>query len=361
MRPRAYAWGTTLAAAIVASVSCGSRTELVDRPLLTKEAGVDGSVPCTPGAFSLSRAQPSVMFVLDASGSMDQSFASDGSSRWRVLTQTLADVLPSVDQQMALGGLIFPSGHSTQSCGVPLTPNVQPALGQTSALVALMLGTSPLGGTPTAEALTTASQSLLGVRAASTARALILATDGGPNCNVALDPSTCTCADPTLTDCGAEPELCLDDARTLAAITGSASSGLPTYVIGIESPGDTQNDAVLNAMADAGGRPRTGGSQHFYAATSPTDLQTALVDIRDELGSCTYLTSSVPSQSGSIVVTVGGVVIPHDPNGKQGWVWGDQGNGEIVFVGAACSEVAAVEAGTIAADVTCASLDASSD
>ena len=193
------------------------------------------------------------------------------------------------------------------------------------------------------------------------ASAIILATDGGPNCNAALDTRTCTCADPTLTDCGAEPELCLDDTRTISRIASSASSGLPTYVIGIHDPGDTQNDSVLNAMADAGGRPRSGSSQHYFAATSPSDLQSALVDIRNQLGSCTYLTSSVPSESGSIVVTVDGVVVPYDPTGQQGWVWGDEGNGEIVFVGSACNEVRGVDGGTIAADVTCVSLDASSD
>ncbi|HEX7663413.1 MAG TPA: vWA domain-containing protein, partial [Polyangiaceae bacterium] len=307
---------SSIALAVVASVSCGSRTALVDRPIVTNEAGPDASVPCTPGTFSLSRAQPSVMFVLDASGSMDESFAADGSSRWRVLTSTMQDVLPSVDEQMSIGAIIFPTGHSSQSCGVSLSPNIDPALGQTNAIVSLMESTSPLGGTPTAEAITLASQSLLGIRAASLARAIILATDGGPNCNAALDTRTCTCADPTLTDCGAEPELCLDDTRTISRIASSASSGLPTYVIGIHDPGDTQNDSVLNAMADAGGRPRSGSSQHYFAATSPSDLQSALVDIRNQLGSCTYLTSSVPSESGSIVVTVDGVVVPYDPTGQ---------------------------------------------
>ncbi|MGH7327119.1 MAG: VWA domain-containing protein, partial [Polyangiaceae bacterium] len=310
---RAFAFSAVAVLATIASVSCGARSELNDRVNEIGDAGDAGpeaSVPCIPGNFTLKKAQPSVMFVLDASGSMSETFSPDGSSRWQVLTQSLGSALPSVDSSMQIGGLIFPSGHSPNTCAVPASADLAPATGNVAALIDLMQGTDPLGGTPTADAIATAATELLGIRAASAARAIVLATDGGPNCNPNLDKTTCTCADPVQTQCGAESELCLDDTRTVQTISDNASAGLPTYVIGIHDPGDTQNDTVLNAMADAGGRARS-GSPHYYPATSASDLGDALVSIRDQLGSCTYLTSSVPSASGTITVTVGGVVIPY--------------------------------------------------
>ncbi len=361
---RAFAFSAVAAIAMIASVSCGARSELDD--LRGSEigdagdAGPDASVPCIPGTFALKKAEPSVMFVLDASGSMADAFSPDGSTRWQVLTKSLGSVLPSVDSSMEIGGLIFPTGHSNRTCAVPASADLAPATGNVSALIDRMQGTDPLGGTPTADAISTAATQLLGIRAASTARAIVLATDGGPNCNAELDKTTCTCADPAQTQCGSDAELCLDDARTVQRISDNASAGLPTYVIGIHDPGDTQNDSVLDAMADAGGRARS-GSPHYYPATSETDLDDALVSIRDQLGSCTYLTSSVPSASGTITVTVGGFTIPYDSTGKNGWRWADESNGEIVFGGFTCGEIASPDAGAIEADVSCSPDDGGTD
>ena len=359
---RALAFFGVAAIAAIASVSCGARSELND--MVASDAGVafdagdadaDAAVPCVPGNFALKKAQPSVMFVLDASGSMGFSFAPDNSSRWQVLTQSLGAALPPVDSSMQIGALIFPSDRSNPStCSTPSSADLAPATGNVSALIDLMQGVGPKGGTPTAAAIEVAATVLHGVRAASTARAMVLATDGSPNCDPDLDWQTCTCADaPNCPDQShPDPELCLDDARTVKTISDNAASGLPTYVIGIHDPGDTQDDDVLNAMADAGGRARA-GSPRYYPATSASDLGDALVSIRDQLGSCTYLTSSVPSATGTITVTIGGVVIPYDSTGKSGWMWADQSNGEIVFGGKTCSEVASPDAGAIEADVSC--------
>jgi hypothetical protein len=243
-------------------------------------------------------------------------------------------------------------------------------------LLSLLASIVPTGGTPTADAFEVAAASILQFRAASGARAIVLATDGGPNCNASLDFETCTCANPEVgADAGQgdcrnpdgsreqDGRLCLDDTRTVGDISSFAAKGLPTYVIGIHDPGDTQDNTVLNAMADAGGRPQIGGTEHYYEATSPADLQGAFVSIRNQLGSCTYLTTSVPNGQGSITVTVGNAVIPFDPSGKQGWKWGDEANGEIIFVGNVCTNISSPEAGTqkISANVSCTVADASAD
>lgn len=363
--------------AFMAIASCGSRTELDDLDPTyydTTHDGGDGSsdagdaseasVGCTPGDIPLTAAEPEVMFVLDRSGSMNTQF-SGGQSRWQVLTTALAATLPTVDQSMEIGALIFPSGTTNDNCSVPASPNLSPALGNVNPLLNLLQSTSPGGATPTADAIDSAASLLLGLRAATSARALVLATDGAPNCNSALDPSSCTCANGnTGRGCRNDADQCLDDTRTVARITAASSEGIPTYVIGIADSNDSTFSDVLNAMAQAGGRPLTGEATSYYPARSQSDLESAITTIRDQVGACTYLTTSVPDAAGSISLTLDGVVIPFDPTGKSGWSWADENNGEILLFGSTCLSVAAATNPNLVAHVVCdadAGSDASTD
>lgn len=334
--------------------SCGARTGLGDFGSVS-DASVDAAVPCTDGTFPLSRATPAVMFVLDRSRSMNSLF-SRNQTRWDVLTDALASALPPVDRTMAIGALAFPTSSTNDSCTVTSAPDIAPAVGNTDAVVTLMRTKGTAGATPTADAIDVAGNALGSVRAARTARTMVLATDGGPDCNSALDPSTCRCVQGNRCTVG---ERCLDEQRTVDRITSFASRGIPTYVIGIQSPGDTSTVDVLDAMAVAGGRPQS-GAHSYYGATSASELDAALVAIRDQVGACTYLTSSVPNAQGTITVTVKGAVVPYDPSGAHGWRWSDETNGEIVFGSDVCSRVG--DAGAAPkANVTCAVPDAGSD
>jgi hypothetical protein len=301
-----------------------------------------------PGVFALQKAEPALMFVLDRSGSMSTKF-SGNSSRWQVLTGSLQLALPSVDQTMQIGALLFPTVSGFNTCNVSSNVDIAPGLGHVDQLLGLMEKARPGGSTPTADAIDVASKSLLSVRAAQAARALVLATDGGPNCNTSLDPNKCTCVD--MRGCGGRATQCLDDTRTVARIASAFSKGLPTYVIGIQNPDETQNNKVLDAMADAGGRPKM-GMHHFYAATNAVELDEALAAIRDQLGACTYLTTSVPDAQGTITVTLDGKVVPFDPTGMTGWHWANENNGEIVFAGDTC-KLLATSAPKLEAEVTC--------
>jgi hypothetical protein len=338
-----------LAAGVLLATSCGARTGFdgLDGTSASgadggdsgrdSKAGVDAAVACTPGSFTLDRADPAVMLVLDRSRSMAASFSSNGDSRWEVLTNALAASLPPVDNTMAIGALAYPDSASTATCAVAGAPDLSPGLGQAAAVVSLMRTKGTGGATPTADAIDVGGNALLAVRAASTARTIVLATDGGPDCNAALDPSTCRCVSGT--SCNSA-ERCLDDARTVTRIASFATQGVPSFVIGIASAGDSTNADVLDAMAVAGGRPQTGAAHRYYAATSASELEAALVAIRDQVGACTYLTRSVPNAAGTITVTLGGEVVPYDPSGTSGWKWAAQSNGEIVFLGDLCARVA---------------------
>jgi hypothetical protein len=194
---------------------------------------------------------------------------------------------------------------------------------------------------------------LLSVRSSRSARAMVLATDGGPNCNGALNPQTCTCAD-LGAGCRRNANQCLDDVRTVARIASHANQGVPTYVIGI---GNDAASATLDAMANAGGRPQS-GAHRYYAATSEAELDAALVTIRDAVGACTYLTPSVPDAQGRISLTIDGKTVPFDA--ANGWTWSDQANGEIVLSGAACKLVSTA-ALNVVATVSCSEPDAAGD
>jgi hypothetical protein len=316
---------------------------------------------CTPGSISLSKASPWVMFVLDRSGSMSTAVTTASgtrASRWQVLRDALGATLGSVDSTMAIGALIFPSTTAPRgdvSCDVASTPDLAPAIGHVPALLAALAATRPGGATPTDAALDAAASALLGIRAATTARAMVLATDGAPKCNAALDPATCRCASGTASCAGSRggADMCLDDLRTERTISGYAARGLPTYVIGIHSSGDDTFSDVLDAMAVAGGRPLTSGAHRYYAASSDTELTAALTAIRDQVGHCTYLTTSVPDAAGTIQIRIDGAVVAPLPEGAMsgdGWYWSDRDNGQLVLSGAACT--AAIFA-SVSALVTC--------
>lgn len=358
-------FGTTLRAAgaacgiAAALASCGARTGLLapEPDASVIDAGDDAeAVKCHPGSFTLAKARPTVMFVVDRSGSMNTRFSSAG-SRWAVLGKALASALPPVDPTMQIGLLVFPlagSSRSDTSCGLPGAVNLLPALHNVQPLLGVLGSTGAGGATPTADAISLAGKALLGVRTAKSARAMVLATDGGPNCNSALDPATCVCAD-LGQNCRRDGALCLDDKRTVSRIAGFADQGVPTYVIGI---GNDASAATLDAMAVAGGRPQVNASHKFYGVSNEAELDAALVTIRDQVGKCTYLTTSVPDELGTIRLFIDGKLVPYDP--VDGWFFIDKKNGEIVLAGAACALVTNAPLNVVA-EVSCGDDDAGPD
>ena len=345
-----------VAGGLVLLLSCGARTGLpVGKIVAVEDASDAAPVGCVPGSFTLAKALPTVMLVIDRSGSMSTRFSTAG-SRWSVLTTGLAKTLPLVDGTMQIGALLYPSVAAARgdlTCAVPGTADLLPKTGNVKPLLNAMQANGPGGATPTAAALDVANAALLSVRSSRSARAMVLATDGGPNCNGALNPGSCTCADQG-TGCRRNANQCLDDVRTVARIASYAGQGVPTFVIGI---GNDAATATLDAMAVAGGRPQS-GAHKYYAATSEQELDGALVAIRDKVGACTYLTPSVPDAQGHITLSIDGKPVVLDD--ANGWAWIDQSNGELVLSGDACKLVSGA-ALNVVATVSCGEPDAASD
>lgn len=320
-------------------LACG-RTEVVRLPLepppvvdagLARDAGsadagpdagrLDAGFvprPCIDGTFTLSPAEPVVMLVLDRSGSMDTVF-SGGVTRWSALVSSLRATLPGVDQSMQLGGLAFPP-NVADSCTVPDVAGIWPSRGNVRQILSNLESIVPGGSTPTAEAVRVAAQILKGRRASNAARAIVLATDGAPSCEAGLE-------------------------GTLVRLRDAERDGIPTWVIGIAD--DPFLDRALRQMAISGGRARATPNE-YYPAQSPEQLELAFRTIRDQVGACSFLTSSVPDARGTIRVTFDGVEVTHDERGLEGWRWTDRENGELSLVGTACERAVARPASLVA-------------
>jgi hypothetical protein len=286
-------------------------------PASARDAGIDGGTdggpkPCITGDFRISPAEPVVMLVLDRSGSMRAALA-PGIGKWDALRASLDATLPAVNQTMQLGGLFFPIDGF--ECEVPAVAGVRPARGNVPLLLSTLAQTEPLGGTPTQQALTVAANILRSRRTGSTARAIVLATDGEPTCS----------------DSGDSPFN-----ETVAALGSAQTDGIPTFVIGVQTASSPGLATQLTAFARAGGRPRV-TPPLFYSAESPAELQQAFTTIRNQVAACSFLTDSVPNTDRGIRVAFAGQTVPYDETGVEGWRWTDRSNGELVLVGQACS------------------------
>jgi hypothetical protein len=365
------ALASCLATTLVALASCGSRTglwgsdvvgALPDGSVLPEaslvDAPLDGQVTCTPGRFVFEVATAQLMFVLDRSGSM--AFSLDGQrpdprgnlppgvlSRWDTLRDALSTTITPFDSALAMGAKFYPEvalpGPSLpdEACRTDLGVGIAPARGNTRAILDVFDTTSPNGGTPTAEAVRLAAEYLKDTR--SVARTMILATDGAPNCNGGLDPTSCVCtaASGNCNGGNGGEFNCLDDGRTISAVRDIFQTlKIPVYVIGI---GSTERPAflqVLDDMAVAGGRPRPTAPFHYNVQTS-AEMKAAFSAISDSIAKCTYLTPSAPTDPNAISVEINGKSIPRDTTQTNGWNWVDQAFGTLAFFGPACAAATA--------------------
>ena len=362
-------WGSHLASALAVGgllagiVSCGSRTGLFgpEPDFFTgdagrdanADAGPDGIVPCVPGRFTFELALTQLMFVVDRSRSMRFTLEGDDNVprrlwRWTLLQNALRRTIVSFDDQIAMGAKFFPEeltpadGTSPQrSCRTEPGIGIAPKRGNAQAILDVFDDTIPLGGTPTAPAIRSAASFLTQTR--STSRTIILATDGAPNCNGALDGDTCICTGMSSNglpvSCAGERGRysCLDDDGTIGAIRDTAEDlKIPVYVIGIGGLERPEFMQVLDEMAVAGGRPLPGPTRH-YNVQSESELTVALESIRDSAAKCTYLTPSAPTDPDSIAVEIDGISIPRDQTKTNGWDWVDKAFGELAFFGPACA------------------------
>jgi hypothetical protein len=225
----------------------------------------------------------------------------------------------------------------------------------------------PDGGTPTAATMTAARATVQALASSERPVAVVLATDGAPNCNLnenrpgisncrvdngtTLCNCTCTsnaCQAPPFEDvCQSDTSCaifnCLDDGNSTNAIAAIKALGVDTHVVGITDVGLPPGlasifQSSLNNMAVAGGAPLP-GAVRYHEATSIENLQASLEAITRRILAC-QITTPIPLAGGtSLEVRLGNQPIPQDPTRRNGW---DQtGASSIQLFGSACDAATA--------------------
>ena len=300
---------------------------------------IDG---CVPIERPLVPTRAEAMFVLDRSTSMGWALTGpdgSGATRFAILSEALAATLPRYDGAIDTGGLLYPS-EGTDACTVDELPPLPPAPMGAGAVLRAVTSSFPGGRTPTAAALRSVERYFATHPEPSRARAVVLATDGAPNCNGALDSDRCACtggAGLPAGTCSGEPELCLDDARSIALITSLADAGIPTYVVGIDGDPDPALRRVLTSLAVAGGRPnpRDPGLA-YYPVNRREDLATALDRIQAAIVSCSLFFEGTILPDRPLLVSMDGVPLPRDPGRSEGWELAEDAAQTVVLYGEAC-------------------------
>jgi hypothetical protein len=312
---------------------------LEDTGVPSCEAGLPGDV-CGCLDLDLLSDPPNIYFVLDRSGSMNDS------GKWTTIRNVIAEIMADLGPRARFGAAVFPDPFQ-DLCSVgtqvmPLTLGDAPAgtFGPTVTLFTDSTNVDANGGTPTAATLSALTPILAGF---SGKTYVILATDGGPNCDYGMtcDASECTtniegdCSlDADVNCCANLPEDCLDTEATVTAVHTLANAGVPTYVVGV--PGSGPYTGVLDQMALAGGTARP--SAPYYYAVSTTD-QSAFASTLSTVAAqvtatCTLVLSAPPPDPALVNVYLDGTVVPADPT--NGWTLSGS---TVTLEGTTCTEV----------------------
>jgi hypothetical protein len=322
--------------------------------------GGDGSRPdtvvvpdeelCGEEEFTVGRVIPDMLILLDRSRSMTMSTP----PLWDIIRPAIVTVTSAVDDSVWFGLMSFPNSippnacsGSSNNCAAP-TEALVPVGASTSGAIQSALGSlNTCGATPTAMSLLGAHQYLLTV-ADDHPKYILLATDGAPNCNDALDGNTCRC---TTGDCTRNPQYCLDDARTLTTLDGICADGIKTFVLGMG--GATEWSDVLGEMAVHG------CTDTYYAAQDPAEIQDALEDITGGIATCLFDMdcSAIPDLT-KVNFYFDGTVVPRNTAHDDGWDWvepceSSTGTGVVEFFGSDCDKIMNREVETVSATFGC--------
>lgn len=296
---------------------------------------------CETVTATESNVTPRALIVLDRSGSMNGVAPELFDTRWNAVTTAVTSMTASHETELAFGLMLFPSPRAADPCAAGETI-VAPSLASADVIASALSFTSPGGATPTAKSLRAAKDFFDAAGASDrTPTAVILATDGGPNCNPFLDVATCTCVLPDACALSNPPpadEVCLDDDDTIAAAEELHAAGVSTFVIGI--PGAEPFSFLLDEIATAGGTARAGadGAPRFYPANTPDELAASLDAVRVRVEKCQRVVDVDVDQSlreaQSVSVQIGGAPLVRDQTRNEGW--DITGADKIELFGTAC-------------------------
>jgi len=315
---------------------------------------------CGEAVVDIPIVTPSVMLVLDKSGSMvadpggfwdhDQDPATPAITRWNSLYSVVDLIVNNFNGSMNLGAVLFPSKTATSSyseaaCVVSANAEV-PIAGMNAAKI---LGAIPgpltdaatmKGGTPATKGLKVAIKELEAAPS-DQPKFMIFVTDGAANCQENAPDTT------TLFE--------MYDEQVAATVAAAAAMGIKTYVVGIDisqevsgsakdgNPDNTNTYEKLNEVAIAGAVPRP-GDEKFYNTTNQDELQDALNMISMQILSCVIELNPTPVYPKNVEVTPYGDVQVKDCATEDGWMYLPKMNPDdpdeplrVELCGAACT------------------------
>jgi hypothetical protein len=283
---------------------------------------------CVELEVEFERVTPTVVLLIDQSGSMTQNF-DGGKDRWETLRDTLTDpdssLLNALDASVRFGMVLYTSnggfGDDDKPRTCPVLKKVGIALDNFSAMSDMLSDNGPAGDTPTAESMEAVSAELLAF-AEEGPKSIILATDGDPD----------TCEDPDANDDDGSKD------RSVAAVHAAFERGIATRVISV---GDEVAASHLKDLAVAG----TGGDQsaEAYTALETSQLVDAFNEIIGSVRTCDFTLAGTvePRDASRGTVAVDGRALAfEDPNG-----WEMPSNNTVRLLGQACEQVQADAAG----------------
>lgn len=298
--------------------------------LVTGKGGKSGSGSgtgddkfCNQQNFELNRLPPEILLVLDRSGSMRRDARGETGTpdKWEQTTKAIDATLANTQLGVHWGLKMYPAWKKEGDSACATTPiaGVDPGVSQHGAIMSTIGTSTPTrdkGATPTAKAVEEAT-TLMKARTSMNPKFLLLATDGIPNCRGNVDTNK-------------------DVDGAVAAVAAANAAGFATFVVGIAASGIMVDGvdafAVLNNMAQAGGRARDGDTK-FYSANNQAELTTALGSIAQQAADCTFVLTEPPGSPGDVAVELDGARL-----GTNDWSYG-AGNRSIVIQGAYCDKL----------------------
>ena len=348
----------------------------VKDPEVLTEIGPDGS--CGGTTINATARDASLLLVIDKSGSMLQKPAGFSVKKWDALKTSLAAALGKAKTKMSLGLELFPYDPVTpievacvgNCCSLPsgsaaITVPIESGPTAAPKILAAIDATSPGGATPTAEALkravdyytTGAGKDVKGDKY------VLLATDGGPNCNTSLtcDADHCTknldgtcgggnCCD---SDGGSKID-CLDDAEVTTQLGALKTAGVKTFIVGI--PGSEVYNKYLDAFAVAGGITSPAAPPKYFAVNAAGDVAslTSVFELITGalITTCRLQLEKDPPDVSKLNVYVDGKLIPQ--GGPDGWELDTSTSpATVVLKGATCESMTTKGAKVVSIDYGC--------
>lgn len=335
---------TTAGSASMSASGTGSTTDVTASAGMTSEPTGGGNTTfdpndCGESMVSIPIVTPSVMLVLDKSGSMvapstpaglngfwdhdgddadqdgkqDMDPATDATpniTRWQSLWEVTDLIANGFNGSMNMGMVLFPSktakaDYSEVACLVSATPEVPIGVSNAAKIIAAIPSATAdntviQGGTPATKGIKTAVAELTKAPA-DQPKFMILVTDGAANCQEDAPDAT------TLFE--------MYDAALATTVASAADAGIKTYVVGIDisqevspvkkegNPDGVNTYEKLNEVAMAGGVPRP-GAEKFFNTTNQEELQAALEMISMQILSCTLDLSPAPVYLDYVEVSV---------------------------------------------------------